>query len=129
MKIFTHRGSSYNSYLIRDKKTVLIDTVWQPFAKEFVTNLKKEIDLKEIDYIIANHGEVDHSGALPELMREIPDTPIYCTKNAVQSIKGQYHEDWNFVEVKTGDTLDIGESKLSLLRQECCTGQTACSHI
>ncbi|MGB8453932.1 MAG: hypothetical protein WCD89_16600 [Anaerocolumna sp.] len=51
----TRKGSSYNSYLIRDKKTVLIDTVWQPYDKEFVTRLKQEIDLKEIDYIIANH--------------------------------------------------------------------------
>ncbi|MEA5007712.1 anaerobic nitric oxide reductase flavorubredoxin [Clostridium tyrobutyricum] len=108
----THKGSSYNSYLIRDKKTVLIDTVWQPYDKEFVSRLKEEIDLKEIDYIIANHNEIDHSGALPELMREIPGTPIYCTKNGAKIIKGHYHEDWNFVEVKTGDTLDIGQNKL-----------------
>ena len=108
----THKGSSYNSYLIRDEKVVLIDTVWKPFAKEFVANLKKEIDLNKIDYIIANHAEVDHSGALPELMKEIPNVPIYCTKNGVKSLKGHYHEDWNFVEVKTGDTLDIGKNKL-----------------
>ena len=44
----THRGSSYNSYLIKDKKNVLIDTVWTPFAKEFVENLRKEIDLEKI---------------------------------------------------------------------------------
>ena len=108
----THRGSSYNSYLVRDEKVALIDTVWQPFAKEFVANLKKEIDLNEIDYIIANHGEIDHSGALPELMKEIPDTPIYCTKNGVKSIKGHYHQDWNFVEVKTGDRLSLGKKEL-----------------
>lgn len=59
----THRGSSYNSYLIRDQKTVLIDTVWKPYDKEFVENLKKEVDLKTIDAVIVNHGEVDHSGA------------------------------------------------------------------
>jgi flavorubredoxin len=108
----THRGSSYNSYLIRDEKIALIDTVWLPFAKEFVTKLKREIDLNDIDYIIINHGEIDHSGALPELMREIPDTPIYCTKNAVKSLKGQFHQDWNFVEVKTGDKLSLGKRDL-----------------
>lgn len=108
----THRGSSYNAYLIRGEKTVLIDTVWAPFAKEFVTKLKQEIDLSKIDYIVANHGEVDHSGALPELMREIPDTPIYCTANAVKSIKGQYHQDWNFKTVKTGDKLNLGKRDL-----------------
>ncbi len=108
----THKGSSYNSYLIRDEKTVLIDTVWQPFSQEFVTNLKKEIDLKEIDYIIMNHSEIDHSGALCELMEEIPNTPIYCTKKGVNIIKGIHHKQFNFVEVKTGDTLDIGKNKL-----------------
>ncbi len=111
-ELSTKKGSSYNSYLIRDKKNVLIDTSWLPYDKEYVSNLKKEIDLKDIDYIIANHAEIDHSGALKELMREIPDTPIYCTANGVKSIKGHHHEDWNFVTVKTGDTLDIGENKL-----------------
>lgn len=108
----THRGSSYNSYLVRDEKTVLIDTVWKPFGKEFVANLKKEIDLNKIDYIIANHSEIDHSGALLELMREMPNTPIYCTKNGAKILKGHYHQNWNFIEVKTGDTLEIGKNKL-----------------
>ena len=107
----THKGSTYNSYLIQEEKNVLIDTVWAPFAEEFVDNLSKEIDLKKIDFIIANHGEVDHSGALPALMKHIPNTPIYCTANAVKSLKGQYHEDWNFQVVKTGDKIDLGNGK------------------
>ena len=111
----THRGSSYNSYLIRDEKTVLIDTVWEPFTKEFVTNLKKEIDIQKIDYIVVNHSEVDHSGALVDLMKEIPNTPIYCTKSGVRILKGHYHQDWNFVEVKTGDTLELGEHTLTFI--------------
>lgn len=111
----TVKGSSYNSYLIRDEKTVLIDTVWLPYDREFVKDLKKEIDLNKIDYIIIQHGEVDHSGALVELMKEIPNTPIYCTANAVKSIKGQYHQDWNYVPVKTGDKLNIGENTLTFI--------------
>lgn len=107
----THSGSTYNSYLISEKKNVLIDTVWMPFAKEFTDNLAGEIDLDKIDYIVANHGEVDHSGALPELMKHIPDTPVYCSANAVKSLKGQYHGDWNFNVVKTGDSLDVGNGK------------------
>lgn len=107
----THKGSSYNSYLIEEEKVVLIDTVWGPFAEEFVENLAKEIDLNTIDYIIANHGETDHSGGLPALMKRIPNKPIYCTSNAVKSLKGQYHQDWNFKVVKTGDKLDIGNGK------------------
>lgn len=108
----THNGSSYNSYLIHDEKTVLIDTVWAPFTKEFIGNLKKETDLKKIDYIIVNHSEPDHSGALPELLKEIPETPIYCTKSGAKLLKAHYHNEWNFIEVKTGDALEIGKNKL-----------------
>ncbi|MGE4487254.1 MAG: anaerobic nitric oxide reductase flavorubredoxin [Synergistaceae bacterium] len=107
----THKGSTYNSYLIEEEKTVLIDTVWMPFADEFVANLQKEIDLNKIDYIVVNHGEVDHSGSLPALMKLIPGKPIYCTANAVKSLKGQYHQDWDFHVVKTGDKIDVGNGK------------------
>jgi anaerobic nitric oxide reductase flavorubredoxin len=72
----TDKGSTYNSYLVQEEKTVLIDTVWLPYGIEFVDNLAKEIDLDKIDFIVANHGEVDHSGGLPELMKRIPKTPF-----------------------------------------------------
>ncbi len=108
----THKGSSYNSYLVREEKVALIDTVWGPFAKEYVENLKKTIDLQDIDYVLALHGENDHSGALPELMSYIPDTPIYCTDKAVKSLTGLYHQDWNYHVVKTGDTLSLGSKEL-----------------
>ncbi|MBO4752051.1 MAG: MBL fold metallo-hydrolase [Bacteroidales bacterium] len=105
-------GSSQNAYLVEEEKTVLIDTIWTPHRFDFVENLKKEIDLKKIDYVIANHGECDHSGALTALMAEIPDTPIYCTAQAVKSLEGQYGKrGWNFHTVKTGDTLEIGNGK------------------
>ena len=114
-ELSTKKGSSYNSYLIRDEKTALIDTVWRPYDREFVERLKQEIDLSKIDYIIMNHNEVDHSGALVELMRLIPDTPIYCTKKGEEIIRGHYHQDWNFVNVKTGDTLPLGETTLTFI--------------
>lgn len=107
----THRATTYNSYLIREEKVALVDTVWMPYSKEFVKNLSLEIDLTKIDYVIANHAEIDHSGGLPELMERIPDVPIYCTKNGVQSLKGHYHKDWNFQVVKTGDKLSLGNGK------------------
>lgn len=108
----THRGTSYNSYLVRDQMNALIDTVWNPFAEQFVKGLAEEIELKKINFIIANHAEPDHSGALPCLMREIPDTPIYCTANAVKSLRGHYHQDWNFQVVKSGDRLALGSKEL-----------------
>jgi anaerobic nitric oxide reductase flavorubredoxin len=105
-------GSSQNAYLIEEEKTVLVDTVWIPHRFDFVENLKKEVDLNKIDFIVANHGECDHSGSLTALMDEIPDTPIYCTANAVKSIEGQYGKrGWDFHVVKTGDSIDIGNGK------------------
>ena len=105
-------GSSQNAYLIEEEKNILVDTVWTPHRFDFVDNLKKEIDLHKIDAVIANHGECDHSGSLTALMSEIPDTPIYCTANAVKSIEGQYGKrGWNFHTVKTGDSLEIGNGK------------------
>ena len=108
----THRGTTYNSYLVKDEKTALIDTVWSPFSAEFVWNLDNQISLKNIDYIVAQHAEIDHSGGLAELMEHIPDTPVYCTKNGMKSLKGHFHKDWNFVPVKTGDKLNLGEKEL-----------------
>lgn len=112
----TVNGSSYNSYLIRDKKTVLIDTAWIPYDREFVSKLEEEVPLSKIDAVIALHGEIDHSGALVELMSKMPkDTPIYCTANGVKSIKGQYHKEWNFQVVKTGDVLELGDTTLTFI--------------
>lgn len=107
-----NHGSSQNAYLIKEEKTVLIDTVWKPHSTEFIDNLEKEIDLKDIDFIVANHGEIDHSGSLPALMDKIPNTPIYCTANGVKSLTGQFHHpEWNYQVVKTGDSIDIGNGK------------------
>ncbi|HEB36777.1 hypothetical protein LCGC14_0774540 [marine sediment metagenome] len=111
----THRGTTYNSYLVKEKKTALIDTVWSPFSAEFVENLKKYVSLKEIDYVVANHAEIDHSGGLAELMEIIPETPVYCTKSGVKSLKGHFHKDWNFVPVKTGDKLNLGKKELMFI--------------
>jgi len=111
-ELSTFRGSSYNSYLVRDEKTALIDTVWAPFASEFIEKLSNEIELEKIDYVIANHAEPDHSGSLAALMERIPGKPIYCTQNGIKSLKGHYHKDWNFIPVKTGDKISLGKKDL-----------------
>jgi flavorubredoxin len=109
-ELSTPHGSSYNSYLVRGgERTVLVDTVWQPFDCEFVARLRQEIDLNKIDAIVMNHNEIDHSGALPELMRALPaGIPIYCTAKGEAIIRAHYHQDWNYRNVRTGDTLDLG---------------------
>ena len=117
-ELSTHRGSTYNSYLIRDEKTVLVDTVWAPFKEAFIENLEKEVGLKNIDAIVINHIEPDHGGALADLMKLIPGTPIYCTKNGADIIKKHFHQDWNFKAVKTGDAFKTGKYELVFVEMQ-----------
>lgn len=111
-QISTTSGSSYNSYLIEDEKTLLVDLVYTPYSKEFITNLQKEIDINKIDYIVVNHSEPDHSGALPYLMELLPEKEIICTSSGAKAIQGQYHKTWNFKIVKNGERLNIGSQEL-----------------
>ena len=117
-ELSTHRASSYNSYLIKDKKTVLVDTVWDPYKEKFVEDLEKNVGLKNIDALVINHVEPDHGGSLGLIMEKIPNTPIYCTKNGAEIIKRYFGKDWNFNIVKTGDVLDLGEYKLNFVEMQ-----------
>jgi len=114
-ELSTHRGSTYNSYVIKDEKTVLVDTVWFPHKKTFIDRLEADVGINNIDLIIVNHNEPDHGGALDVLMEMRPDLPIYCTAFGEKIIKAHYHKDWNFITVKTGDTLDIGKNTLTFV--------------
>ncbi len=107
----THKGSSYNSYLIEEEKTVLLDTVWTPYATEWLDHLQRTVDLQKIDAVVMHHNENDHSGGLPALMAKIPDVPVYCTKNGEKFIRGLYHLDLNYNVVKTGDKIELGNGK------------------
>lgn len=117
-ELSTHRGSTYNSYLIKDGKTVLVDTVWDPYKEEYVDALEKDVGLGNIDMIIINHVEPDHGGSLGYLMSKIPDVPIYCTKNGADIIKKHFHKDWKFNIVKTGDTIKTGKYELVFVEMQ-----------
>lgn len=117
-ELSTHRGSTYNSYLIKDEKTVLVDTVWDPYKEEYVDALDKEVGISNIDMIIVNHVEPDHGGSLDYLMSKIPNVPIYCTKNGADIIKRHFHKDWNFKIVKTGDTINTGKYELVFVEMQ-----------
>ncbi len=112
-------GTSYNSYLVRGEKTALIDTVIRAFSEEWVERLKEEIDLKKIDYVIMNHSEPDHSGSLIQLIKEIPDVPIYCTQIGKEIIESYYGKNrFNFNIVKTGDSLSLGNKTLHFVEMK-----------
>ncbi|HPL62438.1 MAG TPA: MBL fold metallo-hydrolase [Syntrophales bacterium] len=111
-ELSTHRGSTYNAYLIIDEKIVLVDTVWNPFQDQLLRNISAVIDPSKIDLVVANHSESDHSGSLPAVMRRIPNATVVVSKRGEESVEGHYHQAWNFKSVKTGDRISIGENEL-----------------
>ena len=111
-ELSTHRGSTYNSYLIVDEKTVLVDTVWGPFQDQFIENIRQVVDPAKIDIVVANHSEPDHSGSLPAVMRHLPNATVIVSKRGEESVEGHYHQPWKFKTVKTGDRVNIGTSDL-----------------
>jgi anaerobic nitric oxide reductase flavorubredoxin len=111
-ELTTHRGSSYNAYLITDEKTVLVDTVWGPFHQQLLENIAEIIDPAKIDIVVANHAETDHSGALPAVMRHAPKAKVIVSRRGRESVEGHYHQPWDFQTVQTGDRVSIGKREL-----------------
>ncbi len=111
-ELSTHRGSSYNAYLIVDEKVVLVDTVWTPFQDQLIENIREIIDPARIDIVVATHAETDHSGGLPAVMRHAPNATVIVSKRGRESVEGHYHQPWNFKAVQTGDKVNIGKHDL-----------------
>jgi len=111
----THRGSTYNAYLILDERPTLVDTVWQPFTDVLLRNISEIIDPSEIKVIVANHVETDHSGALPAMMQLTPDAEIICSARGREGLSKHYPGDYNYKVVKTGDSVSIGQRTLSFI--------------
>ncbi|WP_185966721.1 FprA family A-type flavoprotein [Clostridium sp. HBUAS56017] len=110
------KGTTYNSYLLMTEKPTVIDTVDISFGKEYVENLKNIIDLDMIQYIVINHTEPDHSGALRALAMKAKNATIVCTKVAVDELKEMYKlHDREFLVVRNGDSLDIGGKTLKFI--------------
>jgi flavorubredoxin len=106
--LYCPRGGSYNAYLVRGRKAAVIDTVYAPFVGVFLDHLHELINLRDISYIIANHAESDHSGALPELLEVAPQAKVVCTARCREMLKACYNlPDACFQVVKNGDTLDL----------------------
>lgn len=111
----THRGTTYNSYLIIDEKITLVDTVYAPFAGEMLERIRKIIDPSRIDYIVINHVETDHSGALPEVMKLAPEAKIFCTARGKAGLLKHYFGEWDYRVVETGAELPLGKHTLSFI--------------
>ncbi|NLV91482.1 MAG: MBL fold metallo-hydrolase [Firmicutes bacterium] len=107
----TEYGTTYNSYLIKAKKPTLIDTVKGNFTEEFLEKLTAAIDLADLQYLVVNHTEPDHSGAVSELLQRAPHLKVYGSPAALRFLRAQVGRDFDSVAVKHNDTLDLGARK------------------
>lgn len=105
-------GVSYNSYLITDEKTVLIDTVDVGFADVFIKQVTDVLNGRPLDYLIVNHMEPDHGGSIRILRQYYPDVKIIGNKKTFGMLEGFHGITTGLHEVKEGDTLSIGSTEL-----------------
>ena len=118
---YTLDGTSYNAYIVFGEKVAIIDNAYPGKTAEMMARIedafKQENREVKVDYIVQNHVEKDHSGVLPALHKRFPETPIYCSKIAVNGLLKHYPslEGAEFVTVGTGDSLDLGGKTLAFL--------------
>ncbi|MCJ7631423.1 flavodoxin domain-containing protein [Candidatus Bathyarchaeota archaeon] len=111
----THRGTTYNSYLIIDKKIALVDSVYEPSSSEMIEKIREVTDPSKIDYVVANHVEMDHSGAISEILKLAPKAKIIGTSRCKEGLQKHYFGNWDFEVVKTGDEISLGERTLRFI--------------
>lgn len=109
----TKFGTSYNSYLIKGKdKVALIDTVKTDFFDEYKSNIEKYVEIKNIDYLIVNHTEPDHSGSIGKLLEINPNMEVCGTKMAIDFVRNIINFDFKSNVLTANDSIDLGEKEL-----------------
>lgn len=110
-------GISYNSYLIKDEKTILFDTVDKAVATTFFDNLEHELGSSKLDYLVIQHMEPDHSATLKQLLCEYPDVTIVCNQKIKDMIYQffDFNKEINFYIVKEGDILNTGKHNFTFM--------------
>lgn len=112
----TERGATYNAYLIIDEKVALIDTVKSPFAEELLERVSKIIPLEQVDYVISNHVEMDHSGSIPQVMKRCVNASLVTSiPSGLKGLKAHYGDNYPYLGMKGGDTLSLGKRSLSFI--------------
>lgn len=110
----THRGSTYNAFLILGEKITLIDTVKAPFFSEMMDRISSVIDPKKINYIVSNHAEMDHSGALPATINACQPEKVFASVMGAKALADHFGE-LGVTPVKSGDTLSLGNLNLAFV--------------
>lgn len=103
-------GTSYNAYLITGKKNVLVETVHEDYFEEYIYNIGCLVDISNIDYIVMNHTELDHSGSLTKLLEINPNITVVCTPAAEKYLKSITNRDFKCKTVKHKEKIEIGQN-------------------
>lgn len=112
----TSRGVTYGAYLIIDEKITLIDTVKDCFADELIKRISDIVDPAKIDYLVSNHVEMDHSGSIPAIMEIAKNATIVTSApNGIKGLQAHYGNGYNYLGVKSGDTLSLGKRTLQFV--------------
>jgi flavorubredoxin len=106
----TSRGTTYNAYLVLGDRPVLIDTVKHPFMKEMMSRVASVVDPAEIDCVISNHAEMDHSGCLPAVIGAVEPSRVIASKKGAQALAQHFHWEVEVEQVGTGDRVQIGDA-------------------
>ncbi len=105
----TQRGTTYNAYLVMDEKVALVDTVKHYKFDEMMARIRELVDPADIDYIVSNHVEMDHSGSLPRLKELAPQAKVITSVQGEKGLKRHYKRDMDYQVVRSGDTLNLGK--------------------
>ena len=108
-------GMAYNSYLLKDEKTVLFDTVDSSVAARFFENLEYALDGRVLDYVVVQHMEPDHSATLFDLLSRHPEATVVCNKKTEPMIKQFFGTPKNIMLVAEGDILELGKHRITFV--------------
>jgi len=111
----TDYGTSYNAYIIKREKTVLVETCHERFFDAFMENISEVTDVRDIDYIVLNHTEPDHAGCLERILAINPEITVISTVPASKYLRGICNTDFKSITVKDGQTIDIGQCELKFI--------------
>lgn len=111
----TEYGTSYNSYFINAEKKAIIETAKEKFADTYIDKIKQLADPSEIEYIIFNHTEPDHSGSLKHVLQLAPEATVVGSGNAIRYLNDMVDIPFKSRVVKDGDTLDLGNKTLRFI--------------
>ena len=109
----TYRGATYNAYLVQDERTALVDAVKAPYAADLLANISELCRPEDIDYVVCNHAEPDHSGGLPAVLQAAPRATLLCDQKCATALAQHYDTSgWKIQRVATGDSISLGRRTL-----------------